>query len=382
MFADDNALIHTRTASQVCQNWRSLLLAMPSLWGKLLDFDFLAQSTGDGYWGEELVKRTGNESILWIKRQNPQTNREPIEPLALHLAKTVEDNFHRRLQISVVNLELAEYVYHHVSWSKIGSLPAPQLQCFDLSVTSKQLDGSRSTYQGHFSSPATFADNAPCLRKFRAAEFAFNLQASWLRGLRDLCISHYPPLSVTLDALATIECLEYLRLSAISFTEDDEADDDEDLRTVHLSKLKELHLGSFHPSNCDVLLDHLIIPQDCVLQYSLGLSSDWLYEDGFGTELTDLICRLSKCAQGYFLHHIPTKVWFCYEYELIGITTQAQDKSRGFHFEIKSRYLDRLEKLKPLSLRNSHYLNLTMSRSLGSKQNPLKMTKMFRYYLF
>ncbi len=102
MFADDNALIHTRTASQVCQNWRSLLLAMPSLWGKLLDFDFLAQSTGDRYWGEELVKRTGNESILWIKRQNPQTNREPIEPLALHLAKTVEDNFHRRLQILVV----------------------------------------------------------------------------------------------------------------------------------------------------------------------------------------------------------------------------------------------------------------------------------------
>ncbi len=217
-------------------------------------------------------------------------------------------------------------------------------------MTSKQLDGSRSTYQGHFSSPATFADNAPCLRKFRAAEFAFNLQASWLRGLRDLCISHYPPLSVTLDALATIECLEYLRLSAISFTEDDEAEDDEDLRTVHLSKLKELHLGSFHPSNCDVLLDHLIIPQDCALQYSLGLSSDWLYEDGFGTELTDLICRLSKCAQGYFLHHIPTKVWFCYEYELIGITTQAQDKSRGFHFEIKSRYLDRLEKIKAIFL--------------------------------
>lgn len=53
MFTDDNALITTRTASQVCQEWRSLLLATPFLWGRLLDFDVLARSTGGGVLGRD-----------------------------------------------------------------------------------------------------------------------------------------------------------------------------------------------------------------------------------------------------------------------------------------------------------------------------------------
>ena len=108
MFKDDNALIHTLTASQVCQSWRNLLLAMPFLWGRLLDFDNLAQVTGDRYWWEELVRRAGN-SVLWIKRRNPPAEKANLnQPLALRLLKTVQDNLYQRLQILVVNLDRLE----------------------------------------------------------------------------------------------------------------------------------------------------------------------------------------------------------------------------------------------------------------------------------
>ena len=329
MFADDNALMHTRTALQVCQSWRTLLLAMPFLWGKLLDFDALAHSPE--YWWEELVRRTG-DSVLWIKRRNPPVGKLANQTLALHLLKTVQDNFHRRLQILAVNLDSTEYVRSHALWNKISSLPAPQLQCFDLSVTSAQ-DGRRSLAHGYFSPPASFADNAPCLRKLWAATFEFNLQAPWVAGLRDLKIGQSTLLPEILDVLATIECLEYLELHDVWSTEDDKS-----LQNVHLRKLKELRFGSRHPSVCNVLFDHLTVPPDCGLQYTLTLSESWFDEENtdFEIGLTALIRRLSKYARAYFLHHVPTSLLFRCEDERLCIAAHAQDNFDGFHFQIDS----------------------------------------------
>ncbi|KJA17805.1 hypothetical protein HYPSUDRAFT_205905 [Hypholoma sublateritium FD-334 SS-4] len=324
MFADDNALITTCITSQVCQTWRYLLLATPFLWGRLLDFDVLARSTGDGYWGDELSR-------------NPREEEDYAnQPQALHFLKTIQDNLHR-LEILVVNLDAVEYVRHHGSWNKLVSLPAPQLQSFDLTVLSDR-DGRRTPFGGvYFSPPASFADDAPRLRKFRAVQFAFNLQAPWVCCLREVYIEHSTSLSATLNALATTENLECLGLHAVWV-----AEDDEHLQTVHLHKLKELHLDSLHPSVCGILLDHLRIPSECALQYTLRLSTHWFadnVDNNFETALTAVIRRLSECARGYFLKKVPINLLFHYDENLLCITTHVQDDFNGFHLHIESPLL-------------------------------------------
>ncbi|KJA17807.1 hypothetical protein HYPSUDRAFT_205907 [Hypholoma sublateritium FD-334 SS-4] len=164
MFADDDALITTRTASQVCQNWRSLMLATPLLWGRLLDFDILARSTGEGYWGDELVRRTGS-SVLWIKARNSLAKEWPTRnrQLVAHFLKTVEDNVHRT-QILVVDVDGTEWSIHYDSWNNVISFPAPQLESFDLTVASTRVGMIQRTSDPgeRFRSPL-FADEAPRL---------------------------------------------------------------------------------------------------------------------------------------------------------------------------------------------------------------------------
>ena len=210
MFTEDDALITTRTASQVCQNWRSLMLATPLLWGRLLDFDALARYTGKGYWGDELVRRTGS-SLLWIKARESLAKDWPDQKLVEHFLKTVEENLHR-IQILVMDVDGAEWMMNFTLWNKIISLPAPQLESFDLTVASKRMGISQRTPDTkRFRSPA-FADKAPRLRKFRAVQFEFNLRAPWVSGLRDLYIGYPPLLPEFLDALANTESLERLEI--------------------------------------------------------------------------------------------------------------------------------------------------------------------------
>ncbi|KJA17801.1 hypothetical protein HYPSUDRAFT_205903 [Hypholoma sublateritium FD-334 SS-4] len=323
MFAEKNALITTRTASQVCGNWRSIMLATPFLWGRLLDFDVLARSTGDGYWGDELVRRTGS-SVLWIKTEKALITERASRQLAEHFVKTVEENFHR-LQILVVDFHLIEWARYRELWHKITSLPAPQLQCFDFTVSMPGIGQRTPTGGDRLSSLPLFADDAPCLRTFRAVQFIFDLQVPWLCGLRDLYIGYSTIHPTLLDALATTESLERLELCSVSFTEDEDDEEDVHLQTVHLPKLKELRLASLHPSVCDILLDQLIIPPDCALQYTLGLARDWFDDDHFIAELTDIIRRLS-------------------EY-LLCIESGAQDGFGGFNFLISSHLLPRLEQI-------------------------------------
>ena len=239
MFTEDDALITTRTASQVCQNWRSLMLATPLLWGRLLDFDALARYTGKGYWGDELVRRTGS-SLLWIKARESLAKDWPDQKLVEHFLKTVEEKLHR-IQILVMDVDGAEWMMNFTLWNKIISLPAPQLESFDLTVASKRMGISQRTPDTkRFRSPA-FADEAPRLRKFRAVQFEFNLRAPWVSGLRDLYIGHHNRLEDIFDALSTTESLERLQLRHIYLT------DDLHLKTVRLLKLKELRFHTLYP---------------------------------------------------------------------------------------------------------------------------------------
>ena len=254
------------------------------------------------------------------------------QPLALRLLKTVQDNLYQRLQILVVNLDRLEYRIDKVSWNEIGSCPVPHLRCFDLSVTYGF--GPYRWPENFFHPSSPFADNAPCLREFRAAQFRVNLQAPWVSGPRDLYIGYHNRLEDIFDALSTTESLERLQLRHIYLT------DDLHLKTVRLLKLKlkELRFHTLYPI-CDALLDHLIIPADCALHYTLRIPSQWSYaneNNDFDVTLPVILRRLSKYARGYFLHRVPTDLLVHYEDQTLSITAHTQDDSTGFHFCIDS----------------------------------------------
>jgi len=56
-FPEPRALTSTCQCSQVCQNWRRILLHASSLWGNVLDLDAL--SLGNDNWRNEILRRTG-----------------------------------------------------------------------------------------------------------------------------------------------------------------------------------------------------------------------------------------------------------------------------------------------------------------------------------
>ncbi len=63
MFTDHKALDTTRFASQVCRQWRDLLLETPSLWAKLIDIcSIYTRRTNE--WRNELVQRSGGRAAV------------------------------------------------------------------------------------------------------------------------------------------------------------------------------------------------------------------------------------------------------------------------------------------------------------------------------
>ncbi len=67
MFEDYDALQITRRTSQVCRQWRNLMLNTPCLWAKLIDVDHICRRRNNE-WRNELVQRSG-EALLWIRVQ-------------------------------------------------------------------------------------------------------------------------------------------------------------------------------------------------------------------------------------------------------------------------------------------------------------------------
>ena len=62
---DKRALHNTRGASQVCRQWRTLMLNTSSIWAKLLDSEELYCISGYEWWNELL--RRSEDAPLWIR---------------------------------------------------------------------------------------------------------------------------------------------------------------------------------------------------------------------------------------------------------------------------------------------------------------------------
>ena len=201
IFAEDGALPTSRATSQVCHSWRELMLALPLLWAKLIDFDVIGQHKVEALWVDELLRRSGGESALRIKANRVLGIVDPPRPTLQELFLTVLSENWYRIQVLVVDLRWSNFDLRRAFCNTI-SLPTPALVSFDFTAGVSTEDIAYQAVPGKFEHPL-FANQAPCLRAFKTTLHDFDLRAPWIHNLSDIYIGHSFPLSDVLDVAST-----------------------------------------------------------------------------------------------------------------------------------------------------------------------------------
>ncbi|PPQ66534.1 hypothetical protein CVT26_009509 [Gymnopilus dilepis] len=249
MFMDSKALTTTRHSSQVCREWRSVLLESPSLWGRLLDFDS-ASSRWSSTWMREILERSGEHSLLWIKANRVLDGEKVfIDILARHWS---------RIQRIVVN------VAYHVRFSSIWKpifTPAPLLEAFKITFKpTDSLDDDDHPWQSA-SQVTLFAEDAPALREFSALGYAFNLDAPWLSGLRSVCFGPPFRMEQVMPVIRSMPRLETLRLEGL-YPKKSQRNLPS---SISLAKLETLILEQVYFEDCSNILERLEVPSTCAI---------------------------------------------------------------------------------------------------------------------
>jgi len=126
----------TRRSSQVCKEWRQLILRSPSLWGKLLDLNDL--NPGIGRWREEVLRRT-KQAMLHVR-----VALDPAQPAATSLLFDILD----KKWSTIRNLEVLVFrrgYYDDKRWLAIHRPSIDQQRiCAPFPSTSKPMSRSPS----------------------------------------------------------------------------------------------------------------------------------------------------------------------------------------------------------------------------------------------
>lgn len=255
------SLHNTRSASQVCHPWRSLMLDTPSLWAKLFDMDELYNMFGREWWNE-LLRRSG-AAPLWIKaswNMFRQLNMQPTDKSKQfeHFFDVIGCNFHR---IQKMDVHSSEYFLSSLTLAKL-CVSAPHLEVFEVSLTEETLGAA-----GGAPIFPIFAGQAPLLRRFRLDGYIITLQEPWLRHLHFIELNHRYGVPQILKILSATHDLQELVI------EYPESGASTRLPSVSLPRLKHLQYDG-HPSTCARLMDHVVIPLGCSLAISISHSND------------------------------------------------------------------------------------------------------------
>ncbi|KAJ3503328.1 hypothetical protein NLJ89_g8484 [Agrocybe chaxingu] len=245
------ALTVTRNTSHVCSFWRQAMLSSPSLWGRLVDLDYLILLKKE--WREEIMRRTGT-SLLHVK--NTHTTNWYI-PTFLPFLAYVLDVHWARIEI----LDVSTYFegdYKGDLWYPIAR-PSKALKAFRVALGALQ--------QPIQSGETLFGNDAPRLREVQLiARFQANLylSSSWLSQLCHLEVSGAPPTSrptllAWLEKLADMPFLRILRLySAFNSVFEDRVS----LPVIELPNLTKLQVKQDLYSAA-LFLNHIKIPAKC-----------------------------------------------------------------------------------------------------------------------
>ncbi|KJA24795.1 hypothetical protein HYPSUDRAFT_465806 [Hypholoma sublateritium FD-334 SS-4] len=253
IFSDRHAIHTTRITSQVCRQWRDLMLDTPSLWARLLDMEALYYISAHEWWNE-LIRRS-RDAPLWIRAYS-----------ALHANRTDRSKHLRQLFIDIIhgNWHRIQKLYIDDHYSGFGlslamlCFPAPQLEDSDGFLPKKTAHAENHDQKREIT--PIFAGHAPMLRtsRFRGHTIA-DQHAPWLRNLCSIELDCEYGLRDALAVLSAASRLQDLKAYGIV-----EGYVSRPLPTVSLPHLKYFQYHGF-PQPCATLLDHTIIPLGCSL---------------------------------------------------------------------------------------------------------------------
>ncbi|KJA15326.1 hypothetical protein HYPSUDRAFT_391704 [Hypholoma sublateritium FD-334 SS-4] len=244
MFSDPFALHTTRIASQVCHRWRDLMLDTPALWAKLIDLDRISNSWSSE-WRTELIRRSG-AAPLWIR-----THLSPSTEIIQFLFDVITGNWHR-IQKLIISCCSCGFSFCNT----MLFFPAPQLDEIDVPM-------EMVTIRAEDLRKPIFADHAPFLRRVSLRQYALDHRAPWFGQLYALNIGDRHNVH---DALTLLSATHNLRELTIDYLTAETISTP--FPTVSLPRLKLLDYTG-RPQAGAKLLDHILIPSDCLLSINI-----------------------------------------------------------------------------------------------------------------
>ncbi len=305
MFLDQYALHTTRATSLVCQRWRTLMLATPSLWARLLDIDLISFS--EHYeWRKELMRRTGT-ALLWIKVDEVK-NKQPADPsraIGQFFFSLIRENW-ARIQNLVVYLH-ATPTFHPTTWEPL-SRPAPVLERFNMMWERTQ------PAQNTDPTPLAvlFSGSAPMLRDFCFLPYTIDERVPWLCQLRAMEFDNAYNIRHILGILQSTPHLQELKIGGIKCLAIRSPLPIASLRLPHLRYLK--YEGP--PKQGAALLDHIEIPAQCSLHIPSSRDTFPIPANATEQQRLSISNTFVRCIQRYFRFRPPDRISLAYNGDL------------------------------------------------------------------
>ncbi|KAF4612612.1 hypothetical protein D9613_011850 [Agrocybe pediades] len=195
-----NRLVTALRSSQVCQIWRAIILACPSLWGRLLDLSYFEKAKES--WTQEVIAR-GNGAALWITGHI-------VSSTTLPLFKSLMKDHWERVQ----DLEVIDYQTQGPKkmWSVLLQ-KAPILE--RLSIKYPPLSYPRRA--GPVVIRSLF-NVAPRLLEFRVpGNFQFNMNTPCISNIRVFTFPAEYSVPMILSSLKLLPRLTHLRIESHRF---------------------------------------------------------------------------------------------------------------------------------------------------------------------
>jgi len=197
----------TIATSQVCRDWRQIILSSSSIWGQLI---LIAGHQASGCLREVLLR--SGDSLLCVDANFTLPDDMDEGNLAIFF-KIIENNWERVESLRVVmdRKKAGEYICKRMLTA--FDKPAPLLREF--AVKNPRLWGPEEITIGN---PwKVFKDQAPKLRIFDCIPITPSSSSSWLRNLSVL---HFTPASISqvLTVLSSNSTVEVLKISSYTYT--------------------------------------------------------------------------------------------------------------------------------------------------------------------
>ncbi len=291
MFADKNALRTTRSTSQVCAQWRRLLLNASFLWAKLIDIDDLSRCRTHN-WRDEVLQRSG-AALLWIMAENPTvTGRGVHSDIVPFFFNLVRSNCHRIQKLVIFGPSWSSFRVTHA----MLCFPTPHLdRCegpFGWGIGGRKKEARLAPL---------FSNQAPRLRQFNLKNFVADPQAPWLAHLEALELNPAYGIRDALSVLSATHTLQQLKIPDI-----DSEDIATSFPTVSLPQLQSLEYnGRSSPSA--TLIAHIDLPVGCSLTIRIDRFDRKIYteEKPIVLSLLDTFSQyVKRCLQSHIFRSV------------------------------------------------------------------------------